>query len=195
MPGSRARSIASLASLIALALTVCPERARAFERQHHAGVDLGLTLLSASDAPSINLSEGVGLHYTYGLTDAFNLMVEGSASFYSWKSAISTDPNKPTPPTLPGMIAGLGVGVGYVLDVLRWVPYGGLLIGGDYLSGGNLDKSFFAPDAQLALGVDYQISRAWAVGVAYRQHMLLTKASTYPSYSFFALRAEYVWGW
>ena len=183
-----------LAPVVALGLAFAGE-SRAFERQQHIGVDLGVTLLSAADAPSVNLSEGIGAHYTYGLTDAFNLVAEASASFYSWKSAISTDPKAPTPHTLPGTIAGAGIGAVYIFDVLRWVPYAGALIGGDYLGGGNLDSAFFAPDLQIAIGCDYQITRSWALGVGYRQHMLLTKMTAYPSYSFFAIRGEYVWGW
>lgn len=183
------------ATAVAVGLLACSAPAEAFERQHHVGLGAGLSLLSANDAPNVNVSEGLELHYAYGITDAFNVMVEGSASFFSWKGDISTDPKKPTPHTLPGTIAGAGVGVGYVFDVLQWVPYAGALIGGDYVGGGNLDKALFVPDAQIALGVDYQITRSWAVGVAYRQHMLLTKLDTYPSYAFFAIRGEYVWGW
>jgi len=185
-----------LFAAIAVVGLACSARgAAAFERQHHVGAGPALSLLSANDAPSVNLSEGLEVHYTYGISYAFNLLAEGSASFYSWKSAISTDPKKPTPHTLPGVIGGFGVGAAYVLDVLRWVPYGGVLVGGDYLGGGNLDKGFLTPDVQIALGLDYQITRSWAVGAAYRQHILLAKMGDYPSYAMFALRAEYVWGW
>ena len=47
---------------------------------------------------------------------------------------------------------------------------------------------------ELGAGLDYQLSRSWAVGVGIRQHMLLTKMSTYPSYTTGLLRLEYMWG-
>jgi hypothetical protein len=83
--------------------------------------------------------------------------------------------------------------VAYVFDIVRIVPYGGLLAGAAMLQGGTLDKALFLPDLQLALGADYYITRNFALGVAYRQHMFITKMSTYPSFSNFWLRAEYTW--
>ena len=83
----------------------------------------------------------------------------------------------------------------YVLDVLRWVPYGGALLGAGALGGGNLDATQVLLDGQIALGLDYAINRSWAVGGAFRQHFFLTKMDTYPSYTTLFLRAEYVWGW
>jgi hypothetical protein len=178
---------------LAAAVVAYAGAAPAFERQHHLGVDGGFTLLSADAAPDLNLSPGFGLHYTYGLTDAFNLVAEGSFSPHAWDAGTLAD--KKTPHTLPGAISSLGVGAVYVLDVLRWVPYGGALAGASTLTGGNLDRAIVLPELQLALGLDYAITRQWAVGGAYRQHLLVTRAGDYPSYSTFFLRAEYVWGW
>ncbi len=178
-------------SLAVLALAFAP-RAAAFERQHHLGVDAGLTLLSAGDAPHVGLSGGGGAHYTYGLSDAFNFVAEAQLTIEPWGSVVH-DPK--TPHTLPGSLFGAGAGVVYVLDVLRWVPYGGALVGASALGGGNLNHTLLLPDAQLALGLDYAITRQWVVGAAYRQHFFATKMDTYPSYATLFLRAEYVWGW
>lgn len=166
--------------------------AAAFERQHHLGVDGGLTLLSAADAPSLGVSGGGGVHYTYGFSDAFNVVAEVSFTAIPWGTVLH---GEKTPHTLPGTISTAGVGAVYVLDVLRWVPYGGALLGAAALGGGNLDATQVLPDGQIALGLDYAINRSWAVGGAFRQHFFLTKMDTYPSYTTLFLRAEYVWGW
>jgi hypothetical protein len=87
------------------------------------------------------------------------------------------------------------VGVGYVIDVLRWVPYVGVLAGGYRLAGGTLDDPLYVFGGAAEVGLDYQLSRQWAIGVAAQQHFLLTKMSTYPSYTNVMLRFEYMWGY
>ena len=79
--------------------------------------------------------------------------------------------------------------------MLRWVPYFGALTGGYRLSGGTLDSDRYIYGVALQLGLDYQLSRHWAIGAAGQQHFLLTDISTYPSYSTFMLRFEYMWGY
>jgi hypothetical protein len=177
---------------LALALLFAPE-ARAFERQHHLGVDGGLSMLSIADKSTVDVGAGFGLHYTYGLTDAFNLVVEGASAIVA-KGQLLDDPMN-TPHTRPSTVSSFAVGAVYVLDVLRWVPYGGVLAGGYLMGGGTLDRNKILGGVQFALGLDYQLTRSWAVGVAYRQHMIYTDLSTYPSYSTFFGRVEYIWGW
>ncbi len=184
------RSLASLA-LGGLALTWAGA-AGAVERQHHIGVDGGLSMLDVADKSTLDVGGGLGLHYTYGLSDAFNFVAEGTGSIVALKQHL----DQPTSPhTRPSTLSSLAVGVVYVLDVLRWVPYGGLLAGGYMLTGGTLDKATFDGGVQVALGVDYQVTRSFSAGLALRQHMLLTDLSTYPTYTTAFLRLEYVWGW
>lgn len=174
----------------ALAACVVSTNARALEREHHVGADLGLSALKVDDKSTISACCGLGLHYTYGLTDAFNLMAEANGSIVSFGETLDKD----TPHTRPTMVGHASVGVAYVLDVLTWVPYGGLLIGPTVLSGGTLDRALVLPDAVVALGLDYKLSHTWSVGVAIRQHMMLSKTSMYPSYTNLFARVEYVWG-
>jgi hypothetical protein len=172
------------------AIFASPIVARAFERQHHVGVDLGLSMLSIDGKSSLDLGGGVGAHYTYGLTDQFNFVVEGS---YSRVALSESSPGSPH--TLPTGVSHLGVGVMYVLDVLQWVPYFGLVGGGYLLSGGTLDNPKLLPGIELGLGLDYQLNRSFAVGVAGRQTLLITEMSTYPSFTNVFARCEYIWGW
>ncbi len=165
--------------------------ARAVERQHHLGLDPTLAMLKVDDKSSMSVGVGLGAHYTYGIDDQFNFMAEMNTSIVAAEEKVE---NAMTPRTRPTQVDHVAVGVGYVIDVLRWVPYVGVLASGYRLSGGTLESALVIPGAALAVGLDYQLSRHWAIGVAGRQHMLLTEVSTYPSYTTVMLRFEYMWG-
>jgi hypothetical protein len=121
------------------------------------------------------------VHYAYGLKDSLNVLVEGGASALAGGG--------------PRWIGHGGVGLAYVLDVVEWVPYVGVLASGYALGGGTRPHALGAFGATLALGVDYQLSRSFALGVAARQHLLATRLAAYPSATEVLLRAELLWGW
>lgn len=168
--------------------------AAAVERQHHLGLGTGVTLLGAAESP-VSLGGAVGAFYTYGLTDQFNLLVEGSFALQSVSDSPRSDKDPSIPKVRPRFVGGGGAGLAYVLDVLQWVPYGGVLFGVNTFHGGTLDKSVVSPDAVLALGLDYQFGRRVTLGGAFRQHFALTQMSTYPSYTQIFLKLEYTWGY
>lgn len=164
----------------AVAMTLST-RAQAFERQWHAGVDLGYAALSWDD--SLRSGFGAGVHGAYGLTDSFNLMLELGASSHpiseqsAWVLALNT-----------------GVGVAYTLDIVSWVPYIGLLVGGYHFSGANAEKNDFRLGFQGALGIDYRPSRNWAVGMQLRYHTFATNFM-HDHYITCMGRFEWTWGW
>src|SRR6187551_1480643 len=86
-----------------LALMLAPEEASAFERQWHAGIGLGYAVVTAGGAQS---GFGGGLHLTYGLSDAFNLMVEGDFTAHRKSGDWILLPSG-------------SVGLGYVIDILE----------------------------------------------------------------------------
>ena len=181
-----------VASAAAVALAFAPREASAFEHQHHLGVDGGVAFISIDQKPSLSVGGGGGIHYAYGLSDAFNFLVEGAFC----PVALSEDPAT-GPHNRPTMIENLGAGIAYTLDVVRWVPYFGVLVSAFSLHGGAVDDVRFAGGATLALGLDYQVTRGpkhLALGVAVRQHFMLSDLTDYPSYTQIFLRAEYVWG-
>jgi hypothetical protein len=186
-------SLTVLASLaLASLIGMSPRQASAIERQHHIGLDPSLSLLKVGDKSTVSVGAGLGLHYTYGINDQFNFMAEMNVS----RVAANQEQDFVTSPhTRPADVAHASAGVGYVIDVLQFVPYVGVLLGGYRLSGGTLDEALLLPGASLALGLDYQLDRHWAVGIAGRQHLLFTEASTYPSYTTLMLRFEYMWGY
>jgi hypothetical protein len=179
------------AALLLLLLLV-PSPAEAAEREHKLGLQLGLSMLKVGDKSTMSTGFGTGLAYSYGLSDAFNLMAEGSFNLVATKQE-QDFPDSPR--TRPASVSHAGVGVGYVFDVLSWVPYVGLLGGGYYLDGGTLDKARVLPGLGVALGLDYKINFKLAVGVAARQHLMITDLSTYPSFTQVFAKVEYTWGW
>ena len=184
-----ASTFASVA--VVCALSASAREAHAIERQHHLGLDPSLSMLKVDDKSSISTGAGLGAHYTYGISDQFNFMADLNASIVAASEKLE-DPT--TPHTRPTQVAHALAGVGYVIDVLQWVPYFGVLAGGYRLAGGTLDNALFIFGGAAQLGLDYQLSRHWALGVAGQQHFLLTKMSTYPSYTTVMLRFEYMWG-
>jgi hypothetical protein len=186
------------AAAVVAVCVIAPRQLHAVEREHHLGADAGGSMLVIGDksTPAFSASThpdvggGVGAHWTYGLSDAFNLMVEGAWSLVALGEA--SDPKTPT--TRPAWVANADVGLGYVFDVLRWVPYGGVLVGGYALSGGSIHGVKVLPGLELALGLDYRLNRRFAVGLALREH-LMYETSKYPSFSQAFARFEYTWGW
>ena len=177
--------IMGIAATFAASSLVAEPSAHAVERQWHVGGDIGGAALDAGGTLHVGL--GLGLDATYGLTDQFNLVAEAQTSRLLPGSDPSVAHSRPS-----GLTSG-ALGATYVLDVLRWVPYGGILLGGDLLSGGALPDAKGLATAQIALGLDYQLDRVWSVGVAAREHLYAT--STYPSFTTVFLRVEYAWGW
>ncbi|MRG93602.1 hypothetical protein GF068_17030 [Polyangium spumosum] len=173
-------------------LALAPE-AEAYERQWHVGGGLGYSLLlPGGSIPTTATSlHGVGaaVHGTYGLSDAFNLMVQVDGSI--------------APGQTPVLLAGGGVGIGYVIDVLRWVPWAGVMAGGYAVSA--LDPCGAAGETgctsgRLGLsglvGVDYQVTRSFTLGASGRYGVLLLgPKGGYDQMIGAFLRAEYVWGY
>jgi hypothetical protein len=182
--------VKSAAAAITIAGMALASRAAAVEREHHVGIDAGGSVLVMNDKTDVG--GGVGGHWAYGLSDAFNLMAEGSWSLVALGEKVQVAGTQGTHPT---SVVNAGVGVGYVLDVLRWVPYAGLLAAGYALAGGTIAGVKVRPGVTIALGLDYRFDRKWAAGFAFRQHMLVSEMSTYPSFTQLFARLEYTWGW
>jgi hypothetical protein len=174
-----------------LAVLLLPASAGAVEREHAVGLDVGPAVLVVADKGSPDVGASFGLHYTYGLSDAFNLMADAGWSVVALKETGDSS----TPQTRPTTMWGGAAGVAYVLDVLRWVPWGAVEAGPVGLNGGTVAGTRILLDAILALGLDYRINRSWALGVSLRQHMLVTEMTDYPSFTQVFARFEYVWGW
>jgi hypothetical protein len=172
-----------LGVILAAFASLLPARAAAFERQWHAGVDLGYAVLIGQ---RVNHGLGGGIHLTYGLTDTFNLLGELNVSVH---------------PSGRALLTGGGVGVGYVIDVLQWVPYVGVMAGFYDLASfaGSCGTEDAVPchsgrlNLEVPFGLDYTVSRSFAVGVAGRYQLLLATSPVHAIGAF--ARVEYIWGY
>lgn len=173
-------------------LLLTASSAHAIERQHHVGLDPALAVLKVDGKTTASTGVGGALHYAYGLTDQWNLGGEiGSA-------IVAADQKQDLPASplnRPATVDHLTVGVGYVIDILRWVPHLGLQGGVYRLAGGTMADALLLPGVNVNLALDYQVTRHFAVGVGIRQHLFFTKVSTYPSYTTAMLRFEVMWGY
>lgn len=173
---------------VTAALLCGSSTAHAVERQHHLALAPNLAMLKVAESP-LRVGGGLSAHYTYGLNDQLNLMVEAGHAFVGSGSPVDA------PATRPGWVSNVGAGLAYVLDVLRWVPYAGVLASGSLLGGGTTEQPVLAAGAQLAVGMDYQFNRHLVAGVGARQHLLLSHFSTYPSYTTVFAKLEWQWGY
>ena len=191
------------ASFFATAL-LASSRSEAFERQWHVGGSLGYTALMGEQQTRHGL--GGGLHLTYGLTDALNLMAEINVSRH-WsrlgEELVDAEGNVTGPAIpVPGVVlASSAVGVGYVVDLLQWVPYIGALVGvADVIDVSGTCGAAGAPchsfrlDLEVPFGLDYSITRSVAVGVGGRYQLLIGGPGIEHGLTGL-LRAEYVWGY
>jgi hypothetical protein len=156
---------------IAAAVLATAPSAAAFERQWHLGADFGAATLSRGEG-STGLAGGG--HLAYGLSDAFNAMLEIDASHHL---------------SLGRNVYSASLGAAYTIDITRWVPYVGALVGGYRMYGSNGRDSI---GVQLALGMDYQVARHWAAGLQFRLHEILTGETA--TYTTTLVRIEYLWG-
>jgi hypothetical protein len=190
---SCSRSSRATLALIAGAASLFAARpAHAIERQHHLGLAPALGVLSIDGKSTASVGAGGGLHYAYGLTDQWNLTIEGSSVLVAADQQLDFDYS---PRNRPARVDHGSVGAAYVIDILRWVPYIGVAGGLYHLVGGTMPDSLFLPGVAVGLGLDYQLNRQFAVGLAGRQHLLVSKLDTYPSYTTVFLRFEYMWGY
>jgi hypothetical protein len=182
MPSPRAVRAAAAAIASAAVLLLATRDASAYEHQWHFGGSFGYALLA--DEPTVH-GLGGGLHLTYGLTDVFNAMAQVDVTGYPGGDAL---------------VGSAAIGVGYVVDILEWVPYLGLMAGGYQII--VLSDACDAPGAScgstrfglsVPFGLDYQITRSFAVGVQGRYHLLLGSEGAASYVTAFG-RAEYIWG-
>lgn len=196
MPVSRASArfarsgLAACASLAATTLGATD--AGAVERQWHVGLDGGYALAAfpATKLGGVDLAAAkvsgfdVGLHGTYGLTDAFNLRAHADLSAFDLPE-----------PRSSVISINSGLGAEYVFDVLRWVPYVGVTAGPNVLLVQG-DRSVVQLAIEVPGGLGYQLNRSWTIGAEVRYRLLLLgEPDRTPTHGFVGLaRAEFAWG-
>lgn len=180
------RALAPALSLAALAVALlAPSAAFAFERQWHAGADAGYSVLMDPKGTALH-GFGGGLHLTYGMSDTINLLLDASVTVHPATTDAEGNPVEGS------LLTGGSVGLGYVFDILQWVPWIGATAGGYY------DANPSNPGARLGLGVpfglDYQLSRSFAIGVTGDYRLLFLDPNGVSQRISAFVRVEYIWG-
>lgn len=189
------RAFRALFSLLAPAILVATwsADAEAYERQWQAGLSAGYTQLVNGGGTGVAQGSfpgvGASLSLTYGINDAWNVIGHIDTSFQ--------------PGATPVFIAGGGLGVSYVIDILRWVPWLGVTAGGYGISalapcmdGANAACSTGRLGFSLLGGLDYQFTRTFSLGLTGRYGLLLLGNQNAVDHTISGmLRAQYIWGY
>jgi hypothetical protein len=178
------RLLMALTALVGLVLST--SSASAFERQWRSGVSLGYAYFS-NVGDETRHGFGGGLHLTYGLSDAWNASITADTTYH---------------PSGDALIVGGAAGVSYVVDILQVVPHVGILLGPyDVWRVGGACGVLDAPPchrfslgASIPFGLDYTVSRSFAVGIGGRYHLLIAADGVATMMTAFA-RAEITWGY
>ena len=120
------RGVAVAAAVVTAGSAAFAPTARALEGEQHVGVDTGPSVLVVNNKSTADIGATLGGHYSYSLSDAFNFMAEGAFSLVALGQK-ADDPKQAH--TYPAWVANADVGIAYVFDVLRWVPYAGVARG------------------------------------------------------------------
>jgi hypothetical protein len=138
------------------AMTATAARAAAGEDEWQLSARLGLASVDVDGRSP--LGELVGADLEYGITDAWALRLTVGSGFHS----VDAVPKS----ALPGGTVRTNMalaGVTYAVDVLRLVPY--IETGIGVISfGGAVQTPGTTLDAELGIGVDYLVTRHWALG-------------------------------
>ncbi len=151
------------------------QRAGAAEGEWHLGAKAGIATLSGADP-----GPALGAHAAYGLSDLFDVTAEFVGSRQTGANAST-------------VLSGTA-GLVYKVDVFEWIPYVGLLVG-YYHFGGSGEHSGSAFGGAAQLGVDYLVSRDFALGADVRFHGVLQDSEFRMPYFTALVGGEYRFGY
>jgi hypothetical protein len=178
-----------IARLSTVVLTVSgwltPLAAHGFEHQWSLGV--GPSLLAYS-GDSGALMPGLSLHLVYGLSDTFDVRLQLAEA-----TVLGSD----VPRRSLGYAESL---LAYKLDVLEWIPWAALGLGGFQASGGaqGRERDSIQPAVGLWFGLDYALNRQWGMGACVGLHSWAadsTRVSPRYAATNYGLHVERRFGW
>jgi hypothetical protein len=184
---NRTRPVALLLGVLLVAATsLGPRTAAADKGQKRFGVQAGFAGLSSEGSFA---GYGGGLTFGYGVTDAWTLRLDGTASS-----------NQATDKGGRSLVLGQSIGFQYALDVIELVPFFGVYASLYELRGGGLAGTQLKPAISLGVGLDWLASRSFSFGIDVRVHALPadfvgSPTNPTPFYQTTLAKAEYNWGW
>lgn len=160
------------------AATAASPPAAATEEQWRLGGNAGYWMVGLTEATVGGL--GGGAHLTYGISDAFNLRLNGDLTWLS----------RP-PPLSYALIWNGSFGAEYVVDILEWVPTLGVMAGpvGIYRDAERHDVYL---GLEIPGALSYHVTEGLALGVEARYRLLIVGTDVGPlSQLALLLRGEY----
>jgi hypothetical protein len=158
---------------VCCALPLSP--ALASDGEHALSVSMGYgTYLVPDYSPDGAI---LGLSYRRGFSDAFCFRVSGGGGLYYGADQL----------TYSGHMT---VGVTYLLDVLKYVPYVEVGAGAIVIAGGDAGRDL-SPLVQVGVGLDILRSRTFSYGIKLEFESLLQETSFFHA----GVRATWRWGY
>ena len=164
-------------ALLALAAAAVAPRAAAADEGESA-LSVGLSLATFSITDHDGQGGALGLEYERGLSDAFWVRASAGGALYHG--------GDPDGASYAGHAA---LGLTYVIDVLKYVPYLHAGIGAAALGGGELETDIH-PVAELGIGLDILARRGLSYGAFARLGSFLDDSSFVTA----GLRITWRWG-
>jgi hypothetical protein len=163
-----------LVALIAVVLVSAAAPAAASDGESALSVSLGYGTYSI---PDTNPHGGVlGVEYERGFSDALSWRVSAGGGGYALNGQLSYSGH---------LIAGIT----YLFDVLKYVPYANLGVGGIVIGGGDVDTQVNGL-IELGAGLDVLHSRSFSYGVQLRFESFVSQTSFFTA----GVRATWRWG-
>ena len=160
---------------VAAAILLCAARPSAASDDESAlSVSLGYGTYAVPD--SNPHGSVLGVDYERGFSDALSFRASGGAGAYYGNDQL----------TYSGHLV---LGITYLFDVIKYVPYANLGLGGIAIFGEE-DGTRLSPLVELGVGVDVLHSRTFSYGVQLRFETFLQETSFFTG----GLRATWRWG-
>lgn len=180
-------TLATALCVAALTLVGTSGTASASEGVKHVGVQAGFAGVSGSEGSFSGF--GGAITGRYDFTDAWSIALNATAT----NNQVAAKGGR-------SWVFSQAAGVVYSLDVIQFVPYIGGYVGVYELTGGGLPKTDLRLGAQIAVGLDWMVSRDLTLGLELREHVLPkdlldSPSNPTPFYTTMFVKAEYAWGW
>jgi hypothetical protein len=163
-----------LAVLLAIGLQASPALAGEDDRSLSVGLGYGRFSVPDDIAPHGGV---LSFDYEHGFADALSFHASAGGGYY------------PVGDGAPGYGAQASLGLTYLFDVVRYVPYIRLGLGGIVLRAEELDTDV-SPLLELGIGMDVLHSRSWSYGIAARFESFIVDTSFFTA----GVRVSYRWG-
>jgi hypothetical protein len=169
----KAPAVAVLLTLFAL-----PSAARASDGETALSVYAGYAGMSFTDGDDDIQPNGgaIGFDYERGFSEILSWRLSAGGGVYTSE---------------PGMAYSTHAtaGITYLFDVLKWVPYANLGVGGIVLTGEGFDTKVH-PLIELGFGIDKLHSRTFSYGIQVRVESFITNTAYFSG----GVRATWRWG-